>query len=119
MENSDKPRARPSSSFAAQIFETMSLKINSTNRVIDMPVNVTLEYEMNGPEGIADTIEQLKLPDDAEIDADGEVMTVQSSNAYMPNTLHNTLMRTTSTEACSYKARAVLSKNSRLDQRRR
>jgi hypothetical protein len=42
-----------------------------------MPVNVTLEYEMNGPEGIADTIEQLKLPDDAEIDADGEVMTVR------------------------------------------
>jgi hypothetical protein len=32
---------------------------------------------MNGPEGIADTIEQLKLPDDAEIDADGEVMTVR------------------------------------------
>ena len=41
-----------------------------------MPVNVTLEYEMNGPEGIADTIEQLKLPDDAEIDVDGEIMTV-------------------------------------------
>ena len=41
-----------------------------------MPVDVTLEYEMNGLEGIADTIEHLKLPDDAEIDADGEVMTV-------------------------------------------
>ena len=42
-----------------------------------MPVNVTLEYEMNGLEGIADTIEHLKLPDEAEIDADGEVMTVR------------------------------------------
>ena len=43
-----------------------------------MPVNVTLEYEMNGPEGIADTIERLKLPDEAEIDIDGEVMTVRA-----------------------------------------
>ena len=32
---------------------------------------------MNGLEGIADTIEHLKLPDEAEIDADGEVMTVR------------------------------------------
>ena len=42
-----------------------------------MPVNVTLEYEMNGLEGIADTIDQLRLPDEAEIDADGQVMTVR------------------------------------------
>jgi hypothetical protein len=32
---------------------------------------------MNGLEGIAATVECLKLPDEAEIDADGEVMTVR------------------------------------------
>lgn len=32
---------------------------------------------MNGLEGIADTIERMKIPDEAEIDADGEVMTVR------------------------------------------
>jgi hypothetical protein len=44
--------------------------------VISMRVNVTLVFEREGIEGVVDMIEHLKLPDEAEIDIDGEVMTV-------------------------------------------